>query len=181
MSDTGAASAEEKEATTSIRVALPLPLDVAASLMRVLGELYPSATVENGQTELVFHIPDAERFREDTALDEDRSQGAAPAIRTTGDAEAVLQRIDNGTFHLSVPEYLGKLLGGLATRALDGADAPNYLAIRMVGGEGANGFDVIVCRPGRPSPHELRARAEERCARLADALRSAGVDPDSID
>lgn len=160
-------------AETSVRIALPLPLDLASSIMRALGTMYPNATVANDPTELVFHVPDGDRFSE---LDED---AMASLRRTPAAVGATLEAIDAGTFRLSAPEYIGNLLGGLAIRSLDGAQAPNYLVIRL--SNGGQTFDIVVCRPGRPGPHELLEAAEARTERYAAALRHAGIDPTDLE
>lgn len=53
-------------------------------------------------------------------------------------------------------------------RLLDGHDAPNYLAFDLSPAGSAVKYPVLICRPGRPSPHELRMAAEAERDRLAN-------------
>jgi len=182
-SDTDAASADQcppaPDQSTEVRVALPLPLDVTASLMAAVAALYPSATVSGTGSALIFNISKHDRCADTTHITASLEQVSPTRPSLDDRVVALLTAVDDGTFEMTVPEYLGTLLSGLATRALNAENAPNYLAIKMRGPAGL--FEIIVCRPGRPSPHELRELAEERAKRYAAALRAAGIDPTNLD
>lgn len=77
----------------------------------------------------------------------------------TPDVTAFLEKFENGTFTISPPEWFGPLMVGCFKQTLDEHDAPNYLEMRIGDKEG-NVYPLILCRPNRPSPHQLRQDAE---------------------
>lgn len=94
------------------------------------------------------------------------------------DPELFLTQLADGSLGMSTPEWLGKLLVGAFLQVLDGLNAPNYVTFSLIAGD-ESVYNVILTRPGRPSPHELREAAEARAERLASRLRELGEDPDA--
>lgn len=90
------------------------------------------------------------------------------------DTEAFLRSFKDGTFEITPPEWFGPLFVGAFQQTLDAHDAPNYLEMRLQSHvDPGKQYALILCRPGRPSPHELRRQAEAERDILSAALRRA--------
>ena len=151
---------------TRVQIDLPLPLDVAAGLMELIGTRWPgaAATTNGEESKLTIVIPRNDR----DALDEsDDSVGAAAR------SELFLEQLNDGSLGVSGPEWIGRFFSELLGNILDEADAPNYLEILMANPQGES-YSVIVGRPGTPSVHTLRRQAEQRVAEL-EAEKAAGL------
>ena len=165
------------EGATLVRIALPIPLDIVGQIMKLVGTLYPNSTVKTqGGDHMVLCIPDSDRYLDD---DDDTLDSASPATRGSRQAEAILEQIKDGVFSISEAEFVGRLFAGIFGKLLDDSEAPNYLQITMAGADGQH-YAVIVCRPGQPSPHDLREAAEAKAERYATRLRELGEDPDAL-
>lgn len=160
---------------TVVKVALPLPLDVASSLMRAVGTVYPSTQIS--QTSggfLEFHVSDEDR--------RDPQEPSAETVYAPSDAdlEAVLTDLRDGSLGVSVPEWFTKMvLGGVLEVFAEHPEALNYLEMPLHAPDGAT-YVVIACRSREQTPHALRRLAEERADRYAAKLRELGVDPDAL-
>jgi hypothetical protein len=174
---------------TLICIALPLPLDITGRVTEAIGTIYPNATIRTDTGDgrhLVVAVPDDDRWAPEDFDDSDAESGetakpSRPPMIDAESVEAILVSLEDGSFGISASHYLGALFAGMARQALADADAPNYVVITI--GDPANPtdvYDLIVCRPGRPSPNDLRRQAEERADRYAAALRDAGIDPESL-
>jgi hypothetical protein len=191
---------------TIVSVDLPLPLDIPASLMQVLGTLYPNTQIvtDGDPRKLTFAIADTDRyafdeedgdcFGEDSDEAPDEAVAGAtnrsdtdPSRRTAlaqirrvpadPEIEATLTSVRNGAFGIQPPEWFAKLIIGGLLAVLDTTSAENYLEMTLPGPDGVQ-YAVVACRTADRTPHQLRQAAEARADRYAAKLRELGVDPD---
>lgn len=159
-----------------MRVGLPLPLGMVGFLLQTLGQAYPGTMIGTGDTShMVIRIPAGSRM--DSVEPVISAEDIAAAKAESPDMEMFLTSIrDANTVGVSVPDWLSALLTSASEGILEASGAPNYLSIE-VKSERSKPFAWIVCRPGTPSPHEFRQRAEARVAALEAQLRGAGIEP----
>lgn len=154
---------------TRVSIKLPLPLDIVQTLGRVIGSVYPSAKMatqaQEGSfgNELVYWISN-----EDRTASLDAEDPEVVAVPTSGEVEALLANVKNGSLGFSTPEYLTLLVGGLAHDALSDVSIENYLEMN-VSAEGKH-YVVIAARSEGQTPHSLRQKAEEEL--LTEKARS---------
>lgn len=157
--------------TQQIQVQLPLPLDVAGTLMKLIGAVYPSARVRPfGSSHMVLEID-----LEDRVPDGDVDaylEGVSPELLSPEAGETVLT--NSG---VTAPEWLARLAGSIMEIALDAA--PNYIEADFTINAGTD-LTMIVARTAEQTPHALRMKAEKRVTKLEEKLRDLGVDPESI-
>lgn len=157
--------------TTQIEVQLPLPLDVATTIMKLISVAYPSAKVRPfGAGHMVLEIDLEDRVPEgdvDAYFEE-----FTPHLLDAGAGESVLTASG-----ITAPEWLARLAGSIMETALDAA--PNYIEAGFTLNAGPD-LTMIVARTAEQTPHALRMKAEARTAKLEEKLRDLGVDPESI-
>lgn len=142
-----------------------IPLDVASTLMRLVGAAYPSTRVSSDHRGMVFHIDHVDRV-EDAAVFDRAAELKVAADEWTLDT--YLRQLGDGAIEVTLPQILTATMVGLAEGMFaDHGQDVNYLettcASTTLPGQR---WAVIAARsPGR-TPHELRQQAETRAERL---------------
>lgn len=161
-----------------IRVALPLPLDIAGHLMNAVGALWSDATVDTTVgNALVFQIPDTNRFLE---REEQPVINPAEPIPFNTPEPVMHGWSENGVL-VSQPELTETLLA-ICQAMFEATPAENYLEMTVkepfntLTGE-RDEWKVILVKPNGKTPHELRLEAEER-ARDAEIALAALMSPE---
>lgn len=156
--------------TTQIEIKLPLPLDVAGTLMKLIGAAYPTSRVRPfGNSHMMMEIDTAERVPEG---DLDKFlEGFSLDLMDPEVGESLLTQTG-----FSAPGWLANLAAQMMTAAI--GDAPNYIEAGFT--LEAQNLVMSVARSEGQTPHELRLKADARVAQLEAALRERGVDPDTV-
>lgn len=161
--------------TTVISVKLPLPLDVAATITKLIGTAYPNAKMQ---------FAEAPADHMNIIIDlEDR-------IDDEDDLESVLEKFEKEPIDPSVgestytkygvepPQWLVNAIGAVAAEYLEDAENYKQTSFHLV----HNGQEMVmtVARSEEQTPHALRTAAEARVQKLEEALRQAGIDPSQV-
>lgn len=155
--------AHEPPDGTRVVVELPAPLDVVSTLLRVIGETYPSTVVApgwNGRTTLV--IPDADRPRHADEVDKTPEEAV----------DITLNRWGNDGMALGLEEAVFTFLTEPVLALLDEYGVENYLEQEVVTEDGRR-YVVVMCRSSEQTPHALRTRAETEARASAARARDA--------
>ncbi|MGN7250074.1 hypothetical protein [Arthrobacter sp. SAFR-014] len=154
----------ETEKMTRIQVNLPLPMDVAGTVMRVIGMAYPEALMEGRGRSMTFLIPEGARPRKGSKTK------AKPEVR--GDVEAELLEIGPQGISITTPEALAAAsLDIMRTSFEQFPDAKNYLEQRCYDRATNRGYVMTFQRAEGNTPHEMRKKAEDKLARIEGALK----------
>lgn len=151
--------------TTEVTLAGSIPLDVASTLMRLVGAVYPSARVSSDHRGMRFHIDDADRADDPGVFDR------AAELKVAADEwslDTYLRQLGDGALEVSLPQILTATLAGLAEGmfAEHGEDV-NYLETTCTSpSHPGQRWAVIAARSAGRTPHELRQAAEARADRL---------------
>lgn len=151
---------------TTLRIALPLPLDVVASVTAALGVLYPDAVIDTtgGSDELVFRFPHDSRCRTKTSAAKIRS--AKTYLQEETEA-MVLGFAPDGSFRTEAPRYLAATVAAAARAAFeDEPAAENFLEFKVHDEETGQCFVVTARRSAGKDPAELLAEAREQIVAL---------------
>lgn len=157
---------------TQIRIALPLPLEVAAALSSAIGTMWPTAVIKADTHSLVMEIPrrPAKRPSKKTLRD------MLAALMDDSDPEAALVRwnADGPSIALDHKDEAWQALATWALVALTSEGAPNFVeqtfhAIEPDGTERT--FAVTAAWSTGQTPSELLHAANSRIADLEDAIR----------
>ncbi|MFE2994110.1 hypothetical protein ACFXG4_03750 [Nocardia sp. NPDC059246] len=159
----------------TVDIGLPLPMDVFATLFKVIDIAYPGAVVDNnaghvgyGREVMRMRIPDAARYKNATS----RKKIQAAKVHLESEREGLLTSVRDG-ISVSTPEEIKYQVGLLATRMFaDNPSAVNYLEMEMHVGDPDTGerFVLTVQRKSGKSPHQLREEAEAEVARLRERV-----------
>lgn len=157
--------------STDVEIRLPLPLDLAGTLLNLIGAAYPKAQVRMSGSHMTVAIDPADRIPDGDL--ETYLESFTPSMLEPGVGETLLQR--DG---VSAPEWLAHVLGEIAQAALD--NAPNYIEapLRLTATSGE--MVMTVARSEGQTPHALRMAAEARVSQLEDKLKDLGIDPDTV-
>lgn len=157
-----------------------IPLSMASYLLRAIGALYPNTAIKPGTRygpTLQLLIPQGDLSAADAADVTAEDLAALGGEKDVAELTAFTSGWRDGTLGLRPPPWLSSLLQTAAQQMVDAMPptAENYVAIEIKRpGAGhrpdQEPFTWIVCRPGRPSPHDLRKRAEEERDRLRELL-----------
>lgn len=161
-----------------------IPLDVAGTLMKLVGSAYPSTTVSSDHRGMTFHIDHADRVEDPGVFDR------AAELKVAADEwtlDTYLRRLGDGALEVSLPQILTATLAGLAEGmfAEHGEDV-NYLETTCASpSHPGQRWAVIAARTAGRTPNELRRAAEARAdraeaesTRLRGLLEAAGIDAD---
>lgn len=162
---------EQNNDVAEVRIDLPLPLDVAGTLMKVVGAVYPGTRVATNTAGMVLTIPLESRIPDgdvDAYL-----EGFEPEMLDPEIGQTMLTRTG-----ISAPEWLANVVGGVAKIAI--GEAPNYIEAPYRAADGIETYVLTVARSKGQTPHQLRLAAEERIERLEAKLKEMGVDPDTV-
>lgn len=149
---------------TKIQIQLPLPMDVAGTLMRIIGTSYPAALMEGNSGTMTFLIPAKARPRKVSAK--------ASKPDHVEDTQANLLEIGPEGVSISTPE----VLAAAALQIMKGSfeqypDAKNYLEQRCYDRETNRGYVMTFQRVEGNTPHEMRQKAESKVARIEAAIK----------
>lgn len=143
---------------TRIQIALPLPMDVAGTVMRVIGMAYPEALMEGRDRSMTFLIPEGARPRKGTKAK------AKPEKREELDTE--LLEVGPEGVSISTPEVLAAhALEIMKASFKEFPDAKNYLEQRCYDRETHKGYVMTFQRVEGKTAHELRQEAEAKLAK----------------
>jgi hypothetical protein len=154
--------------STPITIQGGLPLDVASTLMRLIGLAYPGAQLVSAPGGAMrIEIPDADRGI-DPGLLERAAELKVAADEYTKDA--LVRMSEDGSVTVGVPAFFGSMLVPMVEALFDAnPDAENYLETQMhsqtVPGRT---WVVIAARSPAQTPHALRLAAQAR-AETAEA------------
>lgn len=155
-----------------VRIGLPLPMDVATSIVRAFAVLWPEGHFDQKRSpsghEMVAVISDADRMTKATK----KRIAAAKANSEDTSLEGLLASWDpDGSLGLTLPQVANERLAEICVAMLSVADAPNYLETPVRTPDGQR-YAVAACRSMGQTPHALRMKAEkERDAALAEVER----------
>lgn len=163
-----------------------IPLTLAGYLLRALGTAYPNCAVDTtgsgwGSPVMTVRIPASDLYLDDDeSIDDTQIVALAADIKDDPATVAFTNGFRDGSLSVSPPPWLSELL---VTTARNLADAiseqcENYLQVEIQAADGTgDSFAWIICRPGKPSPHDLRRTAEARVTVLEAQLRAASIEP----
>jgi hypothetical protein len=146
---------------TRIQVALPLPMDVAGTVMRLIGTAYPQALMEGNGRNMTFLIPEKARPRKVA-----KTKGK-PEERL--DVDSDLLELGPDGISISTPEALAAAALEIMRASFEQfPDAKNYLEQRCYDRATNRGYVMTFQRVEGKSAHELRQEAERKLE-LAEA------------
>lgn len=155
----------------TVDICLPLPMDVFATLVKVIDLAYPGAVVDTkaspvgyGCEVMRMRLPAAARYKNATS----RKKIQAAKEHLESEREELLTRLRDG-ISIATPEEIKYEVGLLAARMFaDNPGAANYLEMQMRVGDPDSGewFVLNIQRASGKSPHQLREEAEAEVARL---------------
>lgn len=150
---------------TEVNVALPLPLDVASTLMRLIGAAYPSTMIDmtgkGGRYGLTLKIDPAER-----AVDVTDEQARAVVL----DSQPELLSFDASSFSTSTPDELRLFLGELAHAIFTATDgAINYIEWEIRTPDDDT-YVLTISKSKRQRPTALLEQANAEAALLRASL-----------
>lgn len=152
------------ENKTRIQVNLPLPMDVAGTVMRVIGMAYPEALIEAGGRSMTFLIPEGARPRKGSKAK------AKPEER--GDVETELLELGPQGISISTPEALAAASLEIMRSLFEQfPDAKNYLEQRCYDRATNRGYVMTFHRVEGNTPHEMRQKAEDKLKRIEAAIK----------
>lgn len=144
-------------ADVKIRIDLPLPMDVAGTLMKLVGLAYPDALMEGNGRSMTFVLPEGTRPRK--------------VAKTKAKAETVLDEttdlleIGPDGISISTPEHLAAAcLEIMKTSFEQYPDAKNYLEQKVYDRATHKHYAMTFQRVEGKSPAELRTQAEDALA-----------------
>lgn len=150
---------EPRQAKFSI--SLPLPMDVAGTLMRLIGTAYPNARISNSTDGMDFEIPLSDRPRD---IPEDFD------VDSIDPDDSHLLSFGPEGLQISSPQDLTSLLlDVMKTSFAENPGAENYLETRCFDRENHEFYVMTFRRLHGKTPHEMRQKAEaERDALQAE-------------
>ncbi|HEY1178473.1 MAG TPA: hypothetical protein VGF17_20140 [Phytomonospora sp.] len=178
---TAAAETDPHADWAPIVVGGPLPMDVATTLMQLIGAAWPSAVIDTsgrhaGQLSrwdspaLVMLIDPKARAKRVTkkqvaeAKQYDDGEGGSLVAITEEDGHTVVKMGDT-------PEELQLFLGGVAHDLFAQIGGDNYVEWTVRTGDGAHTYVLSIARSKRQTPHALRTKAEKDLEELRAAVR----------
>lgn len=160
--------------STEIRIELPLPLDITATLISIVGLTWPHAVIKDGgkgrphyENRLVLSIPQQDRHK--TIKKAAKYVGRKHYLNAN--ADSVINSFGPGDASVGLPEYLSSILLSMAKGwvALY-PEAENYIETKVYDKEERTTWVLTVARDTERTPHELRKKAEARIAELEAEL-----------
>lgn len=163
---------------TSIRIAAPLPLNVAGALMQMIGTAWPEAVIQQSERNVLHMLVPPAR-----AADVDQ-EFLERLGKTTEDvtAEAEFLGFRDGWLALAPPEELQIHLGGVAHSIFTShqPDAINHVEWEVKTGNEPDDAHYVLSISTRKerTPLAMRKQAEAEVERLKSLLESHGIDPE---
>lgn len=163
------------EEFVDVRIELPLPMDITATLLRVIGLTWPGTLIKDGKgqwrsdSRLVLAIPKSERHKSPKKAEKYEKVKA----HLDGWADTVLNDLGPSGAGFGLPEYVADLLIGMCRMQFElYPDAENYTEAEVYDRENHQRYVVICARSDEQTPHELRRQAEAgRDVALAETAR----------
>jgi hypothetical protein len=151
-----------------VRIALPLPLDVAGTITALISAAYPNSTLDTRGAgyELVAVIPDGDRRPKRVG-----KRAVAELKDTTDDPDntpSLVRWGEDGMPRFSSPEHAQLAIAYACAMLLAPVEIVNYLGWEVSTTDNQR-FYVAACRSEGQTPHALREHAEQQ----RDALRAA--------
>lgn len=159
-----------------MRIALPLPLDVASTLMNVISQVYPSAAIDMSAKNLDILLDKQDRV--DPKADGGDPFEGAKRFASAFEAEVVALTA-TGDLHLAAPRLLSEVVVPLARAATQAPGVENYLTWEVQDTDGSR-YVISAAKSSGQTPHALREAAERKATVYAARLRELGIDPDEI-
>jgi hypothetical protein len=164
---------EHDDKPIQIRIKLPLPADVVATIMKMFGLTYPRTQIADDghahayERELVLQIDPRDRHKDAKAMKKYQK------IRDNADGwVGWLTEIGPNGIGLGPHEMLAKAWVSLAKESFNTLHAPNYIESKVYDSEDKTEYVFWVAKARDRTPHELRqaaeARAEKAEARVAE-------------
>jgi len=149
---------------TEVKIGLPLPMDVAATLMNIIGTAYPNTQMKTDSGRyLELVIDDDDRFKNKTS--KKRILAAKQCMEDEHAAE--LTALRNGQPSISTPEWIAQSVGFMAERLFDeNPDATNYFEMDVRNPDTGRKFVVTVAKSEWQLPSALHERAKAEIERL---------------
>ena len=164
------------ENPTEVQIALPLPVDVVASLALAMSQIYPSSRISSEHSRsghMTILVDAAERTDQTT---EPMSQEQLAAVKVFKDPyteSATLESLgeENGdlTATFGVPEGVSKIMAEFCVDLLSTPLAKNYAQLQVRDADGQDYF-LIACRSKEQSPYDLHQAAIAKLAELKGEL-----------
>lgn len=163
------------EEFVDVRIELPLPMDITATLLQVIGLTWPGTMIKDGKGEwrsdsrLVLAIPESQRHKSPKKAE----KYAKVKAHLDGWADTVLNDLGPSGVGFGLPEYVADLLIGMCRMQFEMfPDAENYTSSTVYDRENHQRYVVICARSDKQTPHALRRQAEaERDAARAEVER----------
>lgn len=156
---------------TPIRIATPLPMDVAGTLMQLIGTAYPSAVIDTSgvrgfdrEYALVMKVDPAERARRVT-----KKQVAEAKCDADPDVDVDFIGFEEGWLATSTPEELSLHLGGIAHELFTKTEGAVNFVEWSVKTEDGDRYVLSISKSKAQMPSALLAAANERIAELEAA------------
>lgn len=155
-----------------VEIGLPLPMDVAGTLMEVIGIAYPNSMVrtDGRPGRMTMEILESDRGSKPIPK---RKVKAARQEASPDDTEVELAGFaeEEGALvmKVSTPQEATRRLAEWAVLMLDNPDATNYVEQEATTAEGLR-FVVIAARSKAQTPHKLRMKAEKSYAELVETM-----------
>lgn len=144
---------------TRVTVNLPLPADMAGTIMKLIGTAYPTARLETGFHTMVFLIDQDARPVEVAEFSPDHVEGD---VQITG--------LDKSTFSFS-SESLAAAMLEVVEGTLDGTPgAVNYIEQKLYSRATGKQYVMTFQREDGKTPHELRQTADDDAAHLRNVI-----------
>ena len=163
---------------TDIRIELPLPIDITATLINIIGLTYPGAVIKDdsndkgwrSENRLVLNIPDKERHKSPKKAE----KYAKRRKHLDADTEATINELGPNAVAFGLPTHLASIFIAMARAWFEQTpDAKNYIETKLHDVEGPNTWLFTVPKNPEQSPHELRTKAEKGQAKAEKALTDA--------
>lgn len=145
--------------STRVTVSLPLPADVAGTIMKLIGTAYPSARMEAGHGAMVFLIDDDARPVE---VDEFTPE--------TREGDTLITKLDAGTFGFSSETLAAAMLEVVEGTLENTPGAINYIEQKLYSRTTGKRYAMTFQREDGKTPHELRTAADTEVDHLQQVL-----------
>lgn len=157
-----------KAKPVEVRINLPLPFDIASTLIKVIGATWPGTLIKQGDSawkterQLILEIPDKERHKDA------KKRKRYHAEKQFADAfDGQLTELGPDGVGLSPHQHLVALWVDLARQSFDmWPGASNYLESTASDKDTGERYVFWVAKSPSQTPHELRKRADARVAEL---------------
>lgn len=169
--------------TAQIRVELPLPIDISATLTAIIGKTWPGSVIKddgndkgwNSERRLVFEIPDGERHKSPKHA----KKYAKLKEHLSAYSDVDVTDLGPNKQGFSMPEYLALMYTEFAREAFNQEPrAKNYIETKLQDKETGKQFVFTLARSKEQTPHALRMKAEAERDALKAKLETTEAERD---